>query len=203
MNTEIVQSDDTNKEISIFNEPIFPSKTKPYNFTPAQLKDMLIEYSQYKGNIRALCESHRIDNHSFFMLCRTYPEIESFYSVCQANRAEYMAAETIEIADSGDDDVIMNVDRAGNEYFQPNMAKVRRDELRIKQRNYILSKYNREKYGDKQVIESTSKSFHLHAHTVLPPVSELEDIGLDGLINIQRDMRYGQSTSQQSGSTRR
>lgn len=192
-----------NNNTSIFDGEAFPSTTKPYAFTPKILLDMLIEYSRYHGSIVECCKKYRVDTHSFFGLCRTYPEIAQFYKAAQENRADIMAAETLEIADSDDNDILMQVGKNGNEYFAPNMAAVRRDELRIKARQYLMGKYNNDKYGDKTKVEQSVKSVNIHAVTILPDVSAIEDVGLDGLMNIQRDMRYGQNTSQQAGATRR
>ena len=203
MENGLVSSDNIQKEVSIFEQDYFPAKTRPISFSPKQLQEMLIEYSRYRGSIVVLCKEHGVDTHTFFDLCRAYPDIAQFYDLCKENRAEIMAAETIDIVDSTDNDVIMNVDKAGTAFFSPNMAAVRRDELRIKQRNFLLSKYNRDKYGERQVIEQTTKSFNIHAHTLLPSPDKLEEIGLEGLINIQRDMRYGQASAQQSGAVRR
>ena len=203
MGNDIIKQNEAEGAISILDADHFPSKTRPIEFTPQQLQDMLVAYSKYRGSIVKCCEQYSIDIHTFYGLCRTYPEIKQLYSTAQEERAELMADETLDIADSGDDDILMNVSKNGNEVFAPNMAAVRRDELRIKARQYLMGKYNNDKYGDKTKVEQSVRSVNIHAHTLLPDPGSIEDIGLDGLMNIQRDMRYGQGTSQQAGATRR
>lgn len=184
---------------NIFDLDKFPATTRPIVCSPKELLEMLEKYALYENTIDALCTEYHINTHTFFKLCRTYPEIEQVYRLAQAERAELLAQQTMAIADDDSDDVLVQPDGR----FTPNNANVRRSELRVKSRQYLMERYNPERFASRTKVENTTRALHIHAVTKLPPVDQLEDIGLDGLQDIQRSMRYGDKATQQSGATRR
>lgn len=187
---------------SIFDLEEFPSVTKPINITPKGLLLLLEDYANYKGDIESLSAQYHIDKATFYRLSRTYEEIATAYRRAQEMRAEHLSEEQVRIADDDSEDLIL-VERGGSTNFMPNLANVRRSELRIKTRQYLMERYHPEKFAQRTKVEQTVRGAVIHGFTRLPPVAEIEDLGLDGLMNVQRSMRYGDGATQQSGATRR
>jgi hypothetical protein len=200
---ELVVNNNGENEVSIWDQPEFPKVTKALNITPPKLLEMLDKYANYGGTILELCNEYHINTHSFYGLCRSYPAIELVYRTAQKDRAEHMAHESIAIADDDSNDMVMQESKNGTAYFTPNMANVRRADLRVRSRQYLMEKYNPDIYASRTKIEQTSSNLHIHAHTILPSVDDLESVGLEGLQDVQRSMRYGESAAQQSGACRR
>jgi hypothetical protein len=73
---------------SIWNQPKFPAKTKPLQFTPSDLKTALIEYSQCDITLTEHLRSKGIDRNTFFTLIGLYPEIAEAYSVARSRKAD-------------------------------------------------------------------------------------------------------------------
>lgn len=193
------QDNEVQNSQSVFDLEEFPAKTNKILCKPPELLQMLEKYAIMEGTIAEMCAQYHMNTHTFYGLCRTYPEIEHTYRLAQKERAELLAQKTIEIADEDGEDVLIQPDGR----FTPNNANVRRSELRVKARQYLMERYNPERFATRTKVEATTRSLHLHAVTKLPPVDELEDIGLDGLQDIQRTMRYGDKSTQHSGATRR
>lgn len=198
-----IQDNQVQKVSEVWELDAFPSVTKPIGCSPKQLLEGLISYANSRFNVEDMCADLQINLHTFYGLCRNYPEIEQFYRSAQKVRAEYLADEATSIADDTSGDIIKQTRSNGDIFYAPNMANVRRSELRIKHRQWLMERYNPDKYGQRTKVEQTSRSLHIHGHVQLPPVTELDSIGLDGLMNVQKSIRYGDGTTQQSGATRR
>jgi hypothetical protein len=99
----------------------------------------------------------RMSTLAFYKLLEEDEEKQKRYARACEMRAEQMANELLEIADTFDNDV--HLDKDGNEIINHNV--INRDRLRVDSRKWLLAKLHPKKYGDK-IEHEHSGSINLH-----------------------------------------
>jgi len=110
--------------------------------------EIIIEIAE-NGSSMIAAVKKRMSTLTFYDLLKDDDRLKKYARACEM-RADKMAEEMIEIADSSDDDTI--VDERGIE--RGNNAAVQRDRLKVDTRKWLLAKMHPKKYGDK--IDMTS-----------------------------------------------
>lgn len=110
-----------------------------------------------------------------------YPEFAEKYRMAQASRAEAYVEEMIEIADDASDDI-----EWGKDGPKIKGSAIRRAQLRIDTRKWVVSKHNNARFGEKILNEHTGKNgaplgdTHFNI-TLLPSGTVLEPEAEDGV----------------------
>lgn len=81
-------------------------------------------------------------------------DFQQAYARAKELQADYLAEETLELADNATGDAILAYDKAGNPYAKMDGNSVRRAELMVKARQWAASKLNARRYGDKMDVTS-------------------------------------------------
>lgn len=132
------------------------------------------EYSQDKADeicallaegksLRTICKAESMPCvKTVFNWMRAYPEFLQQYARAKEESADYLAEETLEIADDGSNDWIAANDPE-NPGYRANGEHIARSRLRVDTRKWIASKLKPKKYGEKLdvahsgTIETVSK----------------------------------------------
>jgi len=93
---------------------------------------------------------------SFYALRTHDVEVASSLKAARHIAMESYADETMKIADDATDDVIQSTDKHGNAIEISNPSAVRRAEVRIRTRQWMMSKIYSDLYGDKPLVEVTN-----------------------------------------------
>jgi len=157
---DTVVADLNSGKLNIFDLDEFPYTTKPYSITPRLVKNMLDIYANSDISMVDLCKRQGIEYTYLLRVVDTFPQINSYYSQAQIDKAELYREQLIEISDDSTNDYITRQSKNGTEYTQLNPESSRRSELRIKTRQWLMSRMNPDKYGDKQQIDVTSKNIN-------------------------------------------
>lgn len=107
-----------------------------------------------------LCKEVGISKRSFYEYRKTSEEAEKRYARSKYLQLDYIAEETLDIADDGAND-LMRIVRGDESYEVERKEVVNRSRLRVDARKWLLSKLNPKKYGDK--IDITSDGDKLQA----------------------------------------
>lgn len=91
------------------------------------------------GDIRAACAKRGKNVQQFLHLALRDPVVKDLYETAQKLRAELWNAEVISIVDNAGDDLTLD--------GKPNMAAVKRSDLRAQTRMKLMEHYNDSKYG--------------------------------------------------------
>lgn len=78
---------------SIFNQPTFPYRTRPVDFTPKQVRDALIEFSDCTTPLKTVLTNRKITVDTFYTIIRTYPEVNEFYTYARRKKADRYSEE--------------------------------------------------------------------------------------------------------------
>lgn len=147
--------------MSIFDIPEFPFHTRPYNFTPIQVKNTLADYATCGDGIEKCCKANGVNYGQFIKLSYLYPDIKAEYVHVQENKAEYLVNECLKIADDNEKDWIEKTTKSGNTYKSADHELVKRSDIKIKLRQWLASKWNK-RYQEKQVQEITTKNLNIN-----------------------------------------
>jgi hypothetical protein len=90
---------------------------------------------------------------SFFSLRTADVEVAASLKAARHIAMEAYADETMAIADNAANDVIKSTDKHGNPIEVSNPSAVRRAEVRIRTRQWMMSKIYSDLYGDKPLVE--------------------------------------------------
>lgn len=81
-------------------------------------------------------------------------EFRALYTRAKELQADYLADETIEIADEANGDAVLAFNADGTPYAKMDGNNVRRSEVMIKARQWMAAKLNARRYGDKVDVTS-------------------------------------------------
>jgi len=89
---------------------------------------------------------------SFYALCRADVEIASGLKAARMIAMEEMADEIIEISDDASNDVMFVLNKEGKQVEVSNPSAVRRAEVKIRARQWLMSKLHGDQFGDKPLV---------------------------------------------------
>lgn len=89
---------------------------------------------------------------SFYALIRADVEIASSFKASRMIAMENMADEIIEISDDANNDVLFITDKKGEQQEVSNPSAVRRAEVKIRARQWLMSKLHSDQFGDKPLV---------------------------------------------------
>lgn len=107
------------------------------------------------GDAHAACEKRGKSVQSFLHLALRDPVVKDLYDTAQQLRAELWSAEVIRLADNMDNDI----DLMG----KPNVAAVKRSDLRVGTRMKLMEHYNDKKYGSGKGKTEVNVDIHIDA----------------------------------------
>lgn len=121
--------------------------------------DRIIERMSDGESLRQICSDKDMPAlRTVLGWAKTNPEFGVAYAGAQDLRAEHMFQEMLEIADDGRNDWMERLGDDGAALgWRENGEAIRRSQLRIDSRKWILAKMQPKKYGDRQIVESTSE----------------------------------------------
>lgn len=135
---------------------------RPCGYT-AELADQICAELAEGKSLRSICKAESMPCvTTVFSWMRKHPEFLKQYARAKEESADYLAEETLEIADDGTNDWITTNDPE-NPGYRANGEHIARSRLRVDTRKWIASKLKPKKYGDKLdiahsgSIETTSK----------------------------------------------
>jgi len=158
--------------VSIWELSKFPAKTKPPGFSPAKLKQVFDTYAETKTNLTDILKSVGVPMHGYYSILGRWPEIDRYRAACEIAHSRILADETQTIAD----DRTYDLDATG----RGNNAAVKRSELMVKQRQWMVERLNPREFGPPtQKVESTNKNLNINADAGKVDLSSLlsGDIG--------------------------
>jgi hypothetical protein len=133
------------------NNRIVPAG-RPSSYTP-EIADAICECLVNGESLRRICDRDGMPHPS--TLCRWLegnPAFREQYARARELQADILAAETLSIADTTEEGVIIKIDKDGNELTERrDMTEHRR--LKIDARKWYASKLAPKKYGDLQQIQ--------------------------------------------------
>ena len=114
-------------------------------------------------SLREVCRDGEMPNKSTVMRwLREKPELRDQYACARDDLLDHWAEDIIEIADDGALDTMAGTNKHGDEVQLPNPTNVRRDDLRINARKWLMSKLGPKKYGDHVEVEHSGEIGHNH-----------------------------------------
>lgn len=170
-------------EDSIFRQSSFPFRTRPHKIKPIQIFNLLTSYQHSNINFETICHNSGINGHQeFFPLCTLFPEILTYYRRSQELRTETMAQKSLEIADNSDNDAatVSKTHRDGSvtTYEAPNMAAVRRSELQVKARQWMIERLN-PAYAAKNENKNVNLNVNVNARVL--KITDIGNINFDDI----------------------
>ena len=135
-------------------------------FTP-WLGDKICAHIAKGRSLRSICKDEDMPCYDSILkwICQGQAEnaSEDFayftkqYTRARELQADYLADETLDIADDGSNDWMKREGKHGEPSWELNGEHVQRSRLRIDQRKWYAGKLNSKKYGDKTVQEHVGK----------------------------------------------
>ena len=163
-------------EISVFSLDKFPTTTNNYKFSPKDLYECLIEYSENTQGLETILKNRGITRNTFNLLCSKYTEIQNLFEQSFYRKAgcyEDFASRQIEELPQE----CWKETKWGKELSYPG---VRLLEHRFNGALRLAAIHNREVYGDKTQIDqrSVSVNFSGSINDVSPNNRDISNIDL-------------------------
>lgn len=137
--------------------PPFPTRRKagrPSKFDQATADEICLRLSEGEGLKRICREEWAPTFHTVYNWLKVHEGFKRQYAEARGIGLENMAEELLEIADDGSNDWMLRND-PDNAGYAANGEHLKRSELRIKTRQWLLSKLAPARYGDRLKAELT------------------------------------------------
>lgn len=121
-----------------------------------------------------LCKQVGISKRSFYEYKKSSEAAENRYARSKNMQLDFIAEETLDIADDGTND-FMTIVKGDKEYEIENKEFTNRSRLRVDTRKWLLSKLNPKKYGDKLDLTSDGEKFQLNFNIPRPEKDETDN----------------------------
>lgn len=109
----------------------------------------------------------KLSKATFYKIIDSDPKkMNQYVRACEA-RADRMFDDMLDIADDGANDYTKKSIGGGVEVDVPNNENIQRSRLRVDTRKWQLSKLNPKKYGEKSVVDITSKGDKLEPPKII------------------------------------
>lgn len=197
MSTQLQTADSTAVDLidqdnpdSIWAQIKFPSATKPYKFTPQQLKQALTEYSNNIQAIDTVLEDHKITVNTFFMLLGLFPEINETYLAAQRLKARKYGEAALKLWDSlPNNPVFYQADRDGNQVLTA--AAVRYLEVKSTQYHRFAQIHETGTFVPVSKAETTNRNLSLQVNLngKLPADFDLSNCDPTALVSVLKGKR--------------
>ena len=157
--TKILDKRIIDGEISVWDLGEFPYTYQPFKMSPKELKLMFDDYSLSTSGIHSLCKKHAIREHSVYILINRYAEVRAYYEKCVKQRANTCNEKSVELWEQPLEDIDFKETKYGKELnYAAVVYKDRKSQMYSRQAALL----DRERFGEKQVIESTVKTFSIN-----------------------------------------
>lgn len=170
--------------------------------TPSQVLQTIEQYESVipdsDGRVATLqdvCRANSLSVGVLLELVRRYPEIADRYVRAQQVHAEQLAISSMVIADNERQDSIQGTTKDGRVYRKPNNVKVRRDELRIKTRQWFAGKLHPDRFADQSRHREERVSLNASVNMDVS-VDDLMEMSFADLMKTQKAMRQDPNSSQ-------
>lgn len=198
MSTQLQTADSTAVDIidqdnpdSIFNQPRFPSRTRPIEFSPKQLYITLITYSECITPLSDVLKNAKIERDTFFKLVGLYPEISAAYSAARLKKAQKFG-EVIErtFSDLPEEEELYVYDREGNKSLSTagaNYLKIKADNM-----HRIAMYHETGSFVPVSKQENTNRTLSLQVNIngKLPPDFDLSNCDPTALVSVLKGKRW-------------
>lgn len=110
-------------------------------------------------SLRAICDDDSMPARAtVFKWLARHPEFVDQYAIARGEQAETLFDEILDIADDGRNDWMERKDKDGaNIGWRENGEALRRSQLRVEARKWMVGKLAPKKYGEKSSVELTGK----------------------------------------------
>ena len=124
---------------------------RPSKYTPELCTEFCTRLSaESTASVESVCEADDMPCVASIMgWLKKYPEFLEEYERAREKRADLMARECLEIADSSTNDTSTVTSKSGEDYEVANHEWINRSRLRVDTRKWLLSKMSPKRYGDK------------------------------------------------------
>ena len=121
--------------------------------------DQIIERMADGESLREICKDPSMPSlRTVLGWVKTNSEFGAAYAVAQDVRAEHLFGQLLEIADDGRNDFLERLGDDGTTIgWRENGEAIRRSQLRVDSRKWVLSKLQPKRFGERQIVESTSE----------------------------------------------
>jgi hypothetical protein len=121
---------------------------RPSSYTQEIADEICAQLAEGRS-LRTVCKAETMPSvPTVFSWMRRFPEFLNQYARAKEESADYLAEETLEIADDGSNDWITSND-PDNAGYRANGEHIARSRLRVDTRKWIASKLKPKKYGEK------------------------------------------------------
>jgi hypothetical protein len=157
--TKVLNNKISAGEVSVWNLDEFPYTYQPFKCTPNALKVMFDDYSLSTKGIHRLCKEHGVREHSVYILIERYSEVRAYYERCLKQRAVVCNEKSVDLWEEPLQDDEFEETKWGKKL---NYASVVFRDRKSQMYSRQAALLDRERFGEKQVIESTVKTFSIN-----------------------------------------
>lgn len=129
---------------------------QPSKMTPSCVEEIIERVSNGEIITKICKDPHMPSANAVWRWIRTKPDFSALYYAAKKFATDVMAEEILAIADDGSQDSIVTTDRHGNERVEMNNEFVKRSEIRIKARQWLMERINSGKYNERVMMEQAS-----------------------------------------------
>lgn len=158
---EYIQKKIENNEISVFSLEKFPTNTNNYNFTPKDVYNSLIEYSESTEGLETILKKRGITRNTFYLLCDHYTEIKTLYEQGFYRKADSYEDQAANLYNQDIPDYCWKETKWGKEI---NFAGIKYLDNKFNGALRLAAIHNREVYGDKTQIDQRSLNVNVNAN---------------------------------------
>lgn len=121
---------------------------RPCEYTQEIADEICAQLAEGKS-LRTVCKAESMPSvTTVFAWMRKFPQFLKQYEISKAESADYLAEDTLDIADDGSNDWMATNDPE-NPGYRANGEHIARSRLRVDTRKWIASKLKPKKYGEK------------------------------------------------------
>lgn len=156
-------------QVSIWDMPAFPNKTRPCNFTPQNLRDALTEYETTPDNIVDVLDRRGIRVDTFYDLLSIFPEIREVYELSRAHKSVQYAKVAQNIYQGDIPETFFEIDKNGCKRLSMAGIRYLRDKAEIQLR--FAEIHETGSFVRRSQVETKSMNLNVNANIDIDPSS--------------------------------
>lgn len=154
-------TEENKKNLPVMNHGVMPRMGidrggSPCKMTPSCIAEIIERVSMGETIGRICKDTHMPAAPTVWNWVRNIPEFSQMYYEAKKFQTDVFAEEILSIADDGSSDVSISYDKYGNEKIEVNTEIVKRSEIRIKARQWLMERVNSAKYNERVMMEQAS-----------------------------------------------
>lgn len=113
----------------------------------------ILDRVRHGETITKICKDPHMPNYKTFWLWVTKdPELREQYHIAKQDQMDFFAEQILDIADDSATDIIESYDKNGRKVPIVNYENIKRSELRIRARQWLMERVRRERYNEKLFV---------------------------------------------------